>query len=252
MKLRRKVAILTGAAAGIGSAAARLFVSEGARLVLVDADAQALSSITSEIEESSPHVLDIVADVSGAEACAGIIQKTMARFGHLDALFHNAGIVAAGPLAEYTAEDWQQTLDTNLKSTSQLCREAISMMQNQGGGCIINLASVAGAHGVADDEAYSASKAGVIRITKSLAKDFVSDGIRVNCICPGTVDTPSLRAQILRTSKPEESSKAFVARQPMGRMGTVEEIAALALFLASDDSRFMTGQAIVMDGGMTL
>ncbi len=252
MKLHRKVAILTGASAGIGSAAARLFVSEGARVVLVDSDAEALGSIASEIEESSPHVLDIVADVSGAEACAGIIQKTMARFGHLDALFHNAGIVAPGPLAEHTDEDWQQTLDINLKSTSQLCREAIHMMQNQGGGCIINMASVAGVHGVVDDEAYSASKAGVIRITKSLARDFVSEGIRANCICPGTVDTPSLRARILRTSNPEETSKAFVARQPMGRMGTAEEIAALALFLASDDSCFMTGQAIVMDGGMTL
>jgi len=125
-------------------------------------------------------------------------------------------------------------------------------MRNQGGGSIINMSSIAGTAGVADRGAYSVSKAAVIGLTKSLATDFLRDGIRVNCICPATVDTPSLRQRIANSPNPEETRRAFIARQPMGRLGRPEEIAALALFLASDDSLYMTGQGIVMDGGWKL
>jgi NAD(P)-dependent dehydrogenase (short-subunit alcohol dehydrogenase family) len=252
MKLDRRVVIITGAAAGIGEASARLFAREGAHLVLADTDAERLGALALELEASGTQVLEIACDVSDAAQCARIIELTVARFGKIDVLFNNAGIVLNGSLAECTEDEWQRTLDVNLKSMYLLCRSAIPVMQRRGSGCIINMSSIAGTNGVANRGAYSVSKAGVIGLTKSVAIDFVKDGIRANCICPATVDTPSLRQRIASSEDPEAALRAFIARQPMGRMGKAEEVASLALYLASDDSRFMTGQAIVMDGGMKL
>ncbi len=253
VKLSRKVAIITGAAAGIGQAAARLFAREGARLVLVDIDGEGLAALTQELEESAAALtLEIQGDVSQSATCLSAIQRTMDTFGRLDILFNNAGIVLPGSLLECTEEEWQRTLDVNLKSMFLLCKCAVPVMKNQGGGSIINMSSIAGSAGVANRGAYSVSKAAVIGLTKSLAMDFVRDGIRVNCICPATVDTPSLRKRIADSPNPEEARRAFIARQPMGRLGRPEEIAALALFLASEDSHYMTGQAVIMDGGWKL
>jgi NAD(P)-dependent dehydrogenase (short-subunit alcohol dehydrogenase family) len=252
MKLDRRVAIITGAAAGIGEASARLFAREGARLALVDLDRESLEKLASELETSGAFVLSMAGDVSNAAVCGSIIERVRDTLGRLDILFNNAGIVLGGSLVECTEADWQRTMDVNLKSMYLLCREAVPVMLRQGSGSIINMSSVAGPTGVANRGAYSVSKAGVIGLTKSLATDFVKEGIRVNCICPGTVDTPSLRERIARAADPEEARKAFIARQPMGRLGRPEEIAAFALYLASDDSKYMTGQAILMDGGMKL
>jgi NAD(P)-dependent dehydrogenase (short-subunit alcohol dehydrogenase family) len=252
MKLSRRVAIITGAAAGIGEASARLFAKEGAHLVLVDIDDSGLKKLTEELQDQSAVVLDITADISDPETAGTVIERARDNFGRLDVLFNNAGIVIGGSLLECTDEDWDRTMDVNLKSMFLLCRAVLPVMLRQGGGSIINMSSIAGAAGLANRGAYSVSKAGVIGLTKSLAADFVKEGIRVNCICPATVETPSLRQRIATSPNPEEARRAFIARQPMGRMGTPEEIAAMALFLASDDSRYMTGQAIIMDGGMKL
>lgn len=252
MKLDRRVAIITGAAAGIGEASARLFAEEGARLVLVDLDKEALQRLCEDLEGNSTIVLDIAGDISQHSVCKTIVEKTMAQFGRLDILFNNAGIVLNGSIVDCTEEEWDHTMNVNLKSMYFLCKEAIPVMQRQGGGCVINMSSVAGPSGVCNRGAYSVSKAGVFGLTKSLAADFVKDGIRVNCICPGTVDTPSLRRRIANSPDPEAARRAFISRQPMGRLGKPEEIAAMALFLASDDSRYMTGQTILMDGGMKL
>jgi len=252
VKLDRRTAIITGAAAGIGEAAARLFAKEGARLVLVDCDGIGLARLTEELEAGSAIVLDIVGDVSSPELCRSVVDRTMARFGRIDVLFNNAGIVPVGTLVECSEEEWQRTLDVNLKSMYLLCRAALPVMQRQGSGSIINMSSVAGPTGVTNRGAYSVSKAAVIGLTKSLAMDFVKDGIRANCICPATVDTPSLRQRIASAPDPAQAQRAFLARQPMGRLGRPEEIAAMALFLASEDSGYMTGQAIFMDGGMKL
>ncbi|NWG14833.1 MAG: SDR family oxidoreductase [Acidobacteria bacterium] len=252
MKLDRKVAIITGAAAGIGESAARLFAREGAKLVLVDVDREKLGDLVCELEQAAAMVLDIVGDVSDPAVCREAIQRTVHQYGRIDVLFNNAGIVLNGSLVECTEEEWQRTIDINLKSMYLMSRAAVPVMQGQGCGCIINMSSIAGTSGVASRGAYSVSKAGVIGLTKSLAIDFMKDGIRVNCICPATVDTPSLRQRIAAAPDPEAALRAFIARQPMGRMARPEEVAALALYLASDDSRFMTGQAIIMDGGMKL
>jgi NAD(P)-dependent dehydrogenase (short-subunit alcohol dehydrogenase family) len=153
---------------------------------------------------------------------------------------------------ECTEDAWEKTMAVNLKSMYHLCRRAVPVMQRQGSGSIINMSSIAGPTGVTNRGVYSVSKAGVIGLTKSLAMDFIGDGIRVNCICPATVDTPSLQQRIAAAPDPMAARRAFIARQPMGRMGSPEEVAAMALFLASDDSRYMTGQVIIMDGGMKL
>ena len=252
MKLERKVGVITGAAAGIGEAAARLFARERARLVLVDLDAERLAALAAELEGDGTIVLEVAGDVSQRDFAASVVERTMSSFGRIDALFNNAGIVLGGTLVDCTDDEWERSMNVNLRSMFLLCRAAIPHMVRQGGGSIINMASVAATNGVANRGAYSVSKAGVVGLTKSLAVDFVKDGIRVNCICPGTVDTPSLRGRIASAANPEEARRAFIARQPMGRIGKPEEIAAMALFLASEDSRYMTGQAVVMDGGMTL
>jgi NAD(P)-dependent dehydrogenase (short-subunit alcohol dehydrogenase family) len=252
MKLSRRVTIITGAASGIGEASARLFAKEGAHLVLVDLDESGLRNVTEELQDLSTVVLDIAADVSDPKTAATVIERVRDNFGRLDVLFNNAGIVIGGSLVECTEEEWDRTMDVNLKSMYLLCRAAVPVMVRQGGGSIINMSSIAGAAGLASRGAYSVSKAGVIGLTNSLAADFVKEGLRVNCICPATVETPSLRRRIAASPNPEEARRAFIARQPMGRMGTPEEIAAMVLFLACDDSRYMTGQAIHMDGGMKL
>jgi len=252
VKLHRKVALITGAAAGIGEATARLYAKEGARLVLVDIAAEPLAGLTQELEDASAIVLDMAGDVSDPSFCASVIDRTAHRFGRLDILFNCAGMVPDGTLVDCTVEEWQRTIDVNLKSMYLLCKGAVPAMQRQGGGSIINMSSIAGVAGVVRRGAYSVSKAAVVGLTKSLAIDFVKDGIRVNCICPATVDTPSLRQRIASAPDPEATRRAFIARQPLGRLGTAGEIAAMALFLASDDSGYMTGQSIVMDGGMKL
>jgi len=252
VKLHRKVVIITGAAAGIGEASARLFAREGAYLALVDIDSGRLGELEHELEASGAHVLEAACDVASGPECVRAIDRTVERFGRIDVLFNNAGIVLNGNLVECTEEEWQRTIDVNLKSMYLMCRSAIPVMRRCGSGCIINMSSIAGTNGVLNRGAYSVSKAGVIGLTKSIAIDFVKDGIRANCICPATVDTPSLRQRIAGSEDPEAALRAFIARQPMGRMGRAEEIAALALYLASDDSRFMTGQAVIVDGGMKL
>jgi len=251
VKLGRKVAIITGAAAGIGEATARLFAREGARLVLVDLDGAALSKLIEELEASTI-ILEIVGDVADRDLCRSVLIQTAAQFGHLDILFNNAGITSAGTLVECSETEWDRVLAVNLKSMYLLSRGAVPMMRDQGAGTIINMSSIAGPTGVANRGAYSVSKAGIIGLTKSLAVDFLKDGIRVNCICPGPIDTPLLQRVIASAQNREEARKMMLKNQPMGRLGTPQEIAAMALFLASDDSRFMTGQAIFMDGGLTL
>jgi meso-butanediol dehydrogenase / (S,S)-butanediol dehydrogenase / diacetyl reductase len=252
MRLAGKVALITGAGAGIGRASVVLFAQEGARVAAVDRDVATGEETVALARAAGGEAIFLQADVSRAADVAAVVEATVGRFGALDVLFNNAGIVVGGTAESTDEAAWDQTMAVNLKSVYLGCRYALRQMRRQGGGVILNTASVAGMVGVKDRAAYSASKMGVIGLTRSIAIDYVGDNIRANCLCPGTVDTPSLQARIAAAGDVETARAAFIARQPMGRLGTPEEIAALALYLASDESAYMTGSAIVIDGGLSL
>ncbi len=252
MRLKDKVAIVTGAAAGIGEVSARLFASEGARVVASDRDADRVAQVSSEIREQGHVCREQVCDVTSSDQCKDVVDWTLSQFGRIDVLFNNAGFVHQGTLLEAPEEDWDNALNTNVKSMFWMCKFAIPSMQEQQSGSVINTSSVAGFTAVVNRGVYSVSKAAVVGLTKSLAIDLVSDRVRVNCICPATVDTPSLQARIAAADDPVKAREDFIARQPLGRICRPDEIAALALYLASDESAFMTGQAVVIDGGMKI
>ncbi len=230
--------MITGAGQGIGRATAELFVREGARVIATDINTQALA----ELSGCETHRLD----VRDADA----IEKLSAELGPIDILFNCAGVVHSGSILECTEEDWAFALDLNVTAMVRMMRAFLPGMLEAGGGSIINMSSVASSiKGVANRFAYGATKAAVIGLTKATAADFVQQGIRCNAICPGTVETPSLEERLKATGDYQKAREAFVARQPMGRLGQPEEIAQLALYLASDESAFTTGTIQVIDGG---
>ena len=242
-RLQNKKVLITGAAAGIGAAAVRIFSAEGAQVVASDRDAQGLEALA-----GISGVQTAVLDVSDAGPVATVVRQ----FQDLDVLFNCAGIVHNGSILECPEQDWEQAFAVNVQSMYRLIRGFLPAMIQRGGGSIINMASVASSiAGVPNRFAYSASKAAVIGLTKAVAADFVADGIRCNAICPGTVDTPSLQGRINQAEDPVAAREAFLARQPSGRLGTAEEVAALALYLASDESAYTTGAVHVIDGGWT-
>lgn len=252
MRLAGKVALITGAGAGIGRAAVLLFAREGAKVAAVDRDEATGEETAALARAAGGEAIFLRADVAEAEQVEGCVRACVSRLGGLHVLFNNAGIVPGGNVEGTDEAAWDEAMRVNLKSVYLGCRYAIPHMRRRGGGVIINTASVAGMVGVKDRAAYSASKMGVIGLTKSIAIDYVGEKIRANCICPGTVDTPSLQGRLHATGDYEAAKAAFIARQPMGRLGTAEEIAALALYLAADESAYMTGSAVVIDGGLSL
>lgn len=242
-RLQNKRVLVTGAAAGIGAAAVHMFAAEGAQVIATDRDAESLK-VFSDISGIQTAVLD----VTDAQQIIAAGQD----LGDVDVLFNCAGIVHNGSILECSEQDWEQAFSVNIQSMYRLIRVFLPGMIKAGGGSIINMASVASSiAGVPNRFAYSTSKAAVIGLTKAVAADFVADGIRCNAICPGTVDTPSLNDRINQAEDPLAARQAFMARQPSGRLGTAEEIAALALYLASDESAYTTGTTHVIDGGWT-
>ncbi|MCE8004909.1 SDR family oxidoreductase [Billgrantia ethanolica] len=246
MRLQHKTALITAAGQGIGRATALRFAAEGARVIATDIDADKLRDLgdTPGIEAHRLDVLD-------AEAVAALGNELTS----LDVLFNCAGYVASGALLEVSDTDWERSLALNVTAMLRLTRTLLPTMIAGGGGSIINMASVASSlTGVPNRCAYGTTKAAVLGLTKSIAADYIDRGIRCNAICPGTVDSPSLRQRIReqaeRQGRPEAEVHAeFLARQPLGRLGTAEEIAALATYLAADESAYTTGTAQVIDGG---
>jgi 2-keto-3-deoxy-L-fuconate dehydrogenase len=237
-RLAGKTAVVTAAASGIGRASAEAFARAGARVLAVDINPDAVQTV--------PGCEGCVLDVRNADAIAAFA----ARAGKIDVLFNCAGTVPKGTVLDVDLATWNAAFDLNVSSMYHMIRAFLPGMLAAHAGSIINMSSVAGSiTGVADRCAYGVTKAAVIGLTKSVAADFVAQGIRCNAICPGTVDTPSLQARLHAYGDYEKTRREFEARQPMGRLGKPEEIAALALHLASDESGFTTGQIHVIDGG---
>jgi NAD(P)-dependent dehydrogenase (short-subunit alcohol dehydrogenase family) len=252
MKLQDRTTIVTGAAVGIGAASVMLFASEGANVVAVDLDSSKLDDLSKQITESGGKCLTVRCDVSQRTDVEIAIHTAVDRYGRIDILFNNAGIVPVGKIDSTDEAEWDRAMAINVKSMYLFCHALIPHFRQNGGGVILNSASATVLRTVADRACYTATKAAVVGLTKSMALDYVRDNIRVNCLCPGTIDTPSLAQRIAALPDPTEARKNFIARQPMGRFGTAEEVARAALYLISDDAGFITGTAFPVDGGFGL
>jgi 2-keto-3-deoxy-L-fuconate dehydrogenase len=243
-RLAGKTAFITAAGQGMGRGAALAFAREGAKVWATDLNGKTLREIEGE-DGIRTRVLDVTDEAA--------IARVASEAGEIDILFNCAGIVHHGTILDCAPKDWDQSFAVNVKSMYLVTRALLPGMLRKGRGSIINMASVASSiRGLPNRFVYGASKAAVIGLTKAIAADYVGKGIRCNAICPGTVDTPSLQGRINAQPDPAQARKDFVARQPMGRLGTVDDITGILVFLASDESLFATGNAYSIDGGMTI
>jgi NAD(P)-dependent dehydrogenase (short-subunit alcohol dehydrogenase family) len=250
-RLSGKVAIITGASSGMGRATSIRFAGEGASIVVADLNQDGGETTVRQCKENAGNAVFHKTDVSSEAEIKALVARAVKEFGRVDIMYNNAGIGGAvGPLEQITVEDWDRSQAVLLKGVFLGIKHSVPEMRKVGGGSIISTASIAGIRGFENLHAYCAAKAGVVNLTRSASLEFAKDKIRVNCICPGGINTP-----ILHRNQPglKEVMEDFLAKgQPYPRAGHAEDIAAMALFLASDDSEFVTGQAMVVDGGMTV
>lgn len=246
MDFSGRTAIVTGAASGMGEATAREFAAAGAHVVVVDIDAAGAKRIAEEIGASSP----VIGDVGDPDFCRGAVAAALDRHGSLDVLVNAAGIIVRATGEETTDAEWRRIMRTNLDGVFYMCREAVKPMKARGRGAIVNFGSIWGDVGAAGVAAYCATKGGVHQLTRAMALDHVEDGIRINAVCPGEVDTPMLRSGRERPPTPEDMRK-IAETVPMGRLARPVEIARVVLFLASDDASYMTGAMVTVDAGFT-
>jgi NAD(P)-dependent dehydrogenase (short-subunit alcohol dehydrogenase family) len=243
-----KVALITGAASGIGRSAALLFAHEGATVVVTDIN-QAGRAVAEEIVRNGGHAIFEHADVTHAADCQRVVERALQAFGGIRVLFNNAGIMRRASVVELSEEDWDRVMAVNVKSIFLMSKQVIPIMAKAGGGSIINTASGWGLVGGPRAAVYCASKGAVVLLTKAMAVDHGLQNIRVNCICPGDTDTGMLRNEALQLGEQEDVFLSDSARRPLGRIGKPEEIAQAALYLASEAASFVTGTALVVDGG---
>ena len=249
MRLTERVALITGGTSGIGQATARLFAEEGARVAITGRNDERGQAVVDHIARSGGSALFVRADVRRADECRQSVEETVRAFGRLDILFNNAGVYFPRTVPECSEAEWDETIDSSLKGAFLMSKYALPVMIAQGAGVIIHNSSGWGLQGGDRAAAYCAAKGGLIVMAKAMAIDHGPQGIRVNCICPGDVDTPMLPVEARMREVPWERFLAGAANRPLGRIGTAAEIAKAVLFLASDDSAFMTGAALVVDGG---
>ena len=247
-RLEGKHAIVTGGASGIGKSIVQMFLKEGAKVIAADIDLNLAKTLCNELKTN---VFPFEINVTSSENFKSLIEFCENEFSGLDILVNNAGIGLASKLHETSEKDWQKVIDVNLKGTFFGMKYAIPLMKKSGGGSIINISSIAALVGLADRAVYSASKGGIIAMSRAAAMDHVKDNIRINCIAPGTVDTPWIERITQTYENPTEAKKGMTDRQPHGRLVSPDEIAAMAVYLASDESKSTVGTVMVVDGGMT-
>ena len=245
-----KVAFVTGAASGIGRATALAFASAGAAVVVADVSDESNQETARLIEDQGGRVLAVRCDVTRSEDVEDALRRTVGAFGRLDIAFNNAGVEQpVGPAAEVTEEQWDRIVDINLRGVFLCMRHEIPLMLESGGGAIVNTSSGAGVTAVKGQAAYTAAKHGVVGLTKAAALDYAQANIRVNAVCPGIIDTAMMERF---TGDTAEGRQRVIGQEPVGRMGTPEEIAAAVLWLCSDTAAFVVGHALVIDGGQTV
>ncbi|MCX6151415.1 MAG: glucose 1-dehydrogenase [Ignavibacteriales bacterium] len=247
-RLDGKRVIVTGGASGIGKAIVKMFVNEGAKVIVADIDLKSAKLLSDELlDQAKPFELN----VTSAENFLSLINFCEREFAGLDVLVNNAGIGLASKLPDTLESDWQRVIDVNLKGTFLGMKYAIPLMKKTGGGSIINISSIAALVGLADRAVYSASKGGIIAMSRAAAIDHINDNIRINCIAPGTVDTPWIERITQTYADPSAAKKSMIERQPHGRLVSPDEIASMAVYLASDESKSTIGSVMVVDGGVT-
>lgn len=249
MRLAGKVAIVTGAGSGIGRACAVRFAREGARVAVADIDPAASAATGDEIASAGGTCLALAVNAAREADVAMLVERTISAFGTPTVLVNSAATTGFGALVDTPVEELDRVLSNNVRSTWLCSHAVVPLMRAAGGGSIVNMASIAGIVGAPGMAAYSTSKGALITMTRTLALEHAEHGIRVNCICPGSIDTPMLRASFDRSGDAAAARARNVRRHPLGRLGTPEEVANLALFLASDEASFMTGSTCVIDGG---
>jgi NAD(P)-dependent dehydrogenase (short-subunit alcohol dehydrogenase family) len=251
MRFQGKVAVVTGAAVGIGEAAALAFAREGARVAVVDKNPQQGEAVIRQLQQSGQEAFLVPTDVSREADVRSMAERVGERWGRIDILVNNAGIYLQGDVTQTSAEDWGHILGVNLTGAFLCIKYAVPLMVNNGGGVIVNVASEAGLVGIKGQVAYNVSKGGMIALTRSCAVDLAEKGIRVNCVCPGTTDTPLVREAVSRASDPVAARRRLETIRPLNRLGTPDEIASAILYLASSEVAYATGAILSVDGGYT-
>ncbi len=252
MRLAGKVALVTGSARGIGKGIAGRFAAEGARVGILDLDADACQAAVDEIEAAGGTALAAAADISDAGQVQAATGKLRDRFGAIDVLVNNAAVMPVGPLHETSAADFDRLVAVNLRGTYLVCSEVIPGMIAAGGGSIIHIASVTGIIGLPRLAAYSMTKGALIALTRAMSTDYAAQGIRTNSVSPGTIDSPMLHEFVDWQSDPAGLLRQYDAMHPLGRVGTIEEVANVCLFLASDEASFVSGANYTVDGGISV
>jgi meso-butanediol dehydrogenase / (S,S)-butanediol dehydrogenase / diacetyl reductase len=250
-RLKDTSVVVTGGGSGIGRASCLRLASEGARVLVTDLNGDAARAVRDEIDAAGGVAFAAALDVAAADlepALAGLVEEHL---GELDALVNNAGVGSAGTILETADEDWRRLFQVNVDGVFRCTRALLPPMLERGAGSVVNMASVGGLVGLTNRYAYCATKGAVVSMTRAMALDFAGMGVRVNCVCPGTTDTPWVESFAAAAPDPDAFRAQMAARQPIGRMGTAEEIAAAVAYLCSSDSEFVTGSALVVDGGLT-